>query len=449
MRYFLGPGRIIPSKQVLELLNTRFSDGCMLSKLRDIKWYDASLGHLELTLPLIVSPVLTNFCLGFSPNPLNASQLLPAIEALAPAYNSIVEFRVSDSVIHDPLIVDAASTLILKCNPETLRHFHIESTLSREAFVHATQLPNLESFVLEIGPDDETEHGVPLPTLTFPSLESLDIHAIHTTHSPFLGTIAGIQSKKFSKLTLEFQAAEWRTLFPPMLVSLQHSGSHQTLTSLSIKPAGHFDIDAAFIRPLLFLTQMVWLYIDVACEPLCAYKLSDEDLEELVKAMPDLKLLHLGRRPCSHPANNSIKSLVSIAKHCRHLFELQIHTNVEVVVSGVSQHGGWGGDRTSGDPPSVFAGCPVSEIVFGPCFIPNEQQGAVLFAFMLLRLFPRLNSVVVYDSISESGHLWEMVKGIINTCGHIGANVADIGKRTTSVLECEIRLCIAAVNLGN
>jgi hypothetical protein len=422
----------------------------MLPKLRDIKWHCASLGHLELTLPLIVSPVLTDFWLGFSPDPLNASQLLPAIEALAPAYNSIVDLRVSSPVIHDPLIIDAASTLILKCNPETLRHFHMESTLSSKAFIHATQLPNLKSFVLKIGPDDETEHGVPLPTLTFPSLESLEIHAIDTTHSSLLGTIAGIQSKKFSNLRLEFRATEWRTLFPPMFVSLRHSGLHQTLTSLSIKPADRLDIDAAFIRPLLLLTQMVRLYIDVDCGPLCAYKLSDEDLEELVKAMPELESLFLGGRPCSRPANNSIKSLVSIAKHCKHLLELWIHTNVEAVVSGVSQRGNpWGGDRTPGDPPSIFAGCPVFRIVFGSCFIPDDKQGAVLFAFMLIRLFPRLNSVGVFGSTPESTQLWEMVKGVINTCGHAGANVANIGKCTTPVLGWETRSCAAAADMGN
>jgi len=63
-----------PSEAALKLLNTRFSGHCMLPKLRDIGWIGASPEHLELMLPLVVSPVLIGFRLGLGfRSPLNAS----------------------------------------------------------------------------------------------------------------------------------------------------------------------------------------------------------------------------------------------------------------------------------------------------------------------------------------------------------------------------------------
>jgi hypothetical protein len=188
---------------------------------------------------------------------------------------------------------------------------------------------------------------------------------------------------------------------------------------------------------------MTHLEIEMLCGRRCPFKLSDEDLEELVKAMPKLESLFLGSFPCSHPANNTIKSLVSIAKHCKRLCELVIHTNVEAVIDGVSQRGYWGGNQASGDPLSIFVGCPVQAIIFGPCFIPDEGRGAIIFALTLLRLFPCLHEVDFYPPTPESEPLWDMVKGLITTCGYIGANIADVGKRTMRFLECETCSCTA------
>jgi hypothetical protein len=432
MCYFEGLGRIIPSEAALELLNTRFSNNCMLPKLQDITWRSAPPGHLELMLPLIVSSVLACFWLGTARDHFNAPRLVLALKALAPAYNSLADIHIIGSLIHDPLITDAVSTLLLKCNPGKLRRFYVRTALSNEAFIHATQLPNLEVFFIKTGLGNETELGVPLPTSTFPSLESLEIDATDTTRPPLLRTIADIQSKTFRRLKLEFPVQEWGTFFPAMLVAIQHSGSYQTLTKFSITPDGRFNVDTAFIRPLLFLTQLTDLDIEIHCGRQCPFKLSDQDIEELVKALPKLESLCLGSNPCSRPANNTIRTLVSIATHCKHLFELVIHTNVEAVIDGVSQHGGRGGSHTSGDPLSTFVECPIRSIIFGPCFIPDEGRGAIVFAITLLRLFPRLSELGVYPPTLESYPLWETVEELITTCGRIGASITDVGKCAVS-----------------
>ncbi|KAF9647205.1 hypothetical protein BDM02DRAFT_3117461 [Thelephora ganbajun] len=423
MRHFMEPRDAAPSEVALRLLNTRFSGRCMLPNLQDIGWINASPEHLELILPLIVSPVLTNFRLGVSIGRFfDVPQVVLALEALAPAYNSLVEIRIYNSMIHDPRIIDATSTLLLRCNPNKLRYFRVGSCLSTEAFIHATQLPHLEAFAMRT---DTTGLGVPLPTSMFPSLKLLEINATNP-RSPLLKTIAHIQSKTLDRLDLISPAATLGTFLPATLAALRPRGLYQTLTALSIFPKGGLELDMAIIRPLLCLNQLTHLEIMLICSRnSCPYGLSDEDLEELVKAMPKLRLLSLGSVPCSRPVNNTIKSLVAIAKHCKHLDRLVIHTNVEAIVNGAFQRGGWGEDPTVENCPSALVGCPLRNIVFGPCFIPNEEQGATIFALMLLRLFPYLRSLAVFFLTREADPLWELVNDVITTHKRVGTNVAS------------------------
>ena len=144
------------------------------------------------------------------------------------------------------------------------------------------------------------------------------------------------------------------------------------------------------VENLLPLSQLTMLHLSFVCSPdMCGYKLSDEDLEKLVKAMPNLKSLALGMRPCSRPADNSIKSLAAIAKHCKHLKKLVIHTNVEAVISDPNYHPGE--DPILGEPALVE--CPLLSITLGPYSRLREQPVAEKFASALLRLFPHLANV--------------------------------------------------------
>jgi hypothetical protein len=284
----------------------------------------------------------------------------------------------------------------------------------------------------------QADLNVPLPTSMFPSLTSLDVDAIDGTVLPLLPKIiTHIQSKTFRTLHLTFRATAPGTFLPTTLMALQQRGLHQTLTTLSVKPVGHFDLDIAFIRPLLFLTELAHLVIEFSCRDRCPYKLSDEGLEELVKAMPKLEDLCFGTFPCSRPTNNTIKSLVAIAKHCKRLKVLVTHTNAEAIVNEMSQPTNWWDGQTSEDPLSVFAGCPLRDTLFGPCPIPNEERGAMAFALTLLRLFPGLQSVAT--SSLEEDPLWETVNELIATHGRIGANMAVAGKYTILLLVSETR----------
>ena len=432
MRHFAGFWRAEPSEAALVLLNKRFYGRCMVPRLRDIGWLGEPPEHLDLMLPLIVSPVLTNFRMGLSAQDnLNASQVVPALKALAPAYNSLVEVHIGHPTAHDPQTIHAASDLLLKCNPDKLRTFRVISPLSTEAFIHATRLPNLETFAIVA---DTTEPGVQLPTSTFPSLESLEIFATDT-RSPLLQTISHIQSNTFKVLQLEFPAATSESFLPTALAALRPRGLHQTLTMLFVTPGGDFDLDKTTIRPFLFLNQLTQLDITLVCtQDRCSYKLTDEDLEELVVAMPKLEILSFGSFPCARPVNNTVKSLTSIAKHCKHLEQLVVHINVEAIVTRALQGDDGREDPALEDRLSVFAGCPLRNIVFGPCFIPNDEQGAMIFALILSRLFHHLMSVAVFPPDGERDSLWHLVDVVIASTRKIRINVADAGKFTSFLL---------------
>ena len=440
----MNSGPIVPSKDALELLNAHFSNSYMVPNLREITLPCADPNTIGLMLPLVVSPVLTNFELGinFILHIYDAPQIV-ALEALAPAYNSLVEIIFCDPMAHNTRIIDAASTLLLKCNPDKLRNFKVQTALSEEAFLHAVQLPNLEGFSTTM---DATEPRAPLPTSMFPSLESLDIRATDA-RPPLLRTIAHIQSKTFSRLRLEFPPTPLGNFLPKVLGHLRWRGFHRTLSTLTINPDGRFELDKAFVRPLLLLKELSALNIVFMCTPPCPYMLTDEDLDELVKALPNLRSLKFGTSPCSGPANNTIKTLISIAKYCKHLTELVIHTNVEAIVNDVSRHENWRDDLALQDPFFFLAGCPVRIIIFGLCSIPDEQ-GARTFAMVLLRLFPHLNAITTarlfWDQL-----LWSMVDDIITTHRGVGTAIADVGKFMTSFPTCEAYFHVAAGEMGN
>ena len=405
----------------------------MVPNLREIRWINAPPMLLESMLPLVVSPVLTSFQLRISyfDYAIDASQLIFTYKALALACNSLVEIRLWDSAFHDPRIIGAISTLLLKCNPDKLRRFRAHAALSEEGFLHAAQLPNLVAFSMNM---DTAELGAPLPTSIFPSLESLDIQAT-VAHPPLLQIITRIQSKTFSHLQMEFPAAILGTFLPKTLECLQQRSFHQTLSTLVIYPEGPFELDRTFVRPLLFLQELSVLDIGLVCpEPICLYRLSDEDLDELVKALPKLKSLRFGCIPCDHPADNTIKTLVSIAKHCKHLDELLIHINVEAIINEVAQRENWGDGLIFQDPFSPSGGCPVRNITLGRYPIP-DLQGAIQFAVVLTQLFPRLNAVTSspfpYDHTQP---LWQLVSCFITTYRrNIDAAIADVGEFTSTL----------------
>ena len=232
----------------------------------------------------------------------------------------------------------------------------------------------------------------------FPSIQGLSIKSIDTDPT-WLRFLAHIYSKALEDLGLQFKnAAAARTGLPMALRYLQSRGLHQTLTELSIGIQDKsLKLDGRTIEHLLLLNQLTTLEIFCICSTdECNYELSDEDLEKLVMAMPKLKTLDLGGNPCSTPANNSVKSLIAIARHCRHLESLIIHIGTGVVPgTQTCPNNDPRKDPILGDPALV--GCPLQSAVFGPCETAKDEGQATIFGLTLSQLFPHLTSLTLVN----------------------------------------------------
>lgn len=386
MRILVIPGTfgVLPSKMALEQLSARFAGCCMLPNLRRIHWFfnERAERHIALVLPLLVSPLLNGF-----KSHLHPAHAQVVVSALAPAYDSLQSICITQPGTEP---APELSALLFRCNSSLLRELDVGSPLSWKAFLYTSQLPNLEDFVIRPGMKAEPLGGAPLPATMFPSLRWLGID-VPDTDSIWLQSLARIHSKNL-QLVLELKnPLAARIGLPATLEHFRSGGSSGT--RLLINPNFlDFKIDGTTIEHLLSFTQVTALFISVSCSSdSCRYELSDEDLEKLVKGMPRLENLNLGF-PCSQPANNSLKSLVAVARHCKYLDVLFIHINVEAVVAGSPDRD----DYTGEDPilgELALTGCPLRRLGTFPYPALGEQKCAKKFALTLLQLFPNLVKV--------------------------------------------------------
>jgi hypothetical protein len=380
---------MFPSELALELLRARFSNRRMLPNLRKLDWDNtcAATRDIKIILPLFISPFLTTIKLTLK----NASHAQAAAPLLAPAHNSLRSIYIAWK---GPGLVQELSTLLLECNPNQLHEFNVDSPVPWKAFLYASQLPNLRHWTIK--PDGmEPPSGASLPTTMFPSLKSLLVKGIDAD-SIWLQSLARIHSKRLETLGLDLEnPVTAKEVLPTAFKYLRSSGLHQTLKKLSIRPQGPdffgLEIDGRTIEDLPPLNRLTVLDISFICGPdKCGPKLSDEALERLVKAVPNLESLFLGKAPCSRPVDNSIKSLVAIAKHCKRLEKLVIHINGEAVISHYKRYRGE--DPILGKPALV--GRSLRSIATGPgSWIRDPRCDPEMFVLVLLRLFPRLNEV--------------------------------------------------------
>lgn len=383
----------LPSESTLRQLNARFSGRRVFPNLLGLDLSNiGDGGKLLQILRLVVSPSLTNCNISIE----EASHTQTVLSALAAAYSSLRSIHIGRNVSQ---FGQGFSTLLLKCIPHQLYEFCVDAPISSAAFLRASQLPNLRFFIvnaIQLNPS-EVHSSAPLPSTIFPSLQHLGVRDL-CTDSIWLRSLGRICSKNLKTLDLELTdiAAAKAALHLRALRDLPSCELHRTLTILCIGCNGHFsglEVDGMTVEHLLPFTQLTSLDISFTCsQDKCGYKLSDKDLERLVKAMPKLVDLTLGRKLCSIPANHSIESLMAIAKHSKHMESLHIHTNAETIIAGSPFGSGYPrGGPTLQD--QALVGCPLRSITFGPCRIPNGEQGIREFTSILHWLFPGLRSV--------------------------------------------------------
>jgi len=133
------------------------------------------------------------------------------------------------------------------------------------------------------------------------------------------------------------------------------------------------------------------LYVDAHCDGVggCIFHLTDDDVEEIVAALPHLKSLHLGRACNFNSCCTTVASVLSISIHCLNLMVLETHFNTLTIVDDIKRllDGGSGRDNTK---------CKLRRLMVGylPLEVHGEDVETVVVGFKVI--FPCLTDLTDY-----------------------------------------------------
>lgn len=149
---------------------------------------------------------------------------------------------------------------------------------------------------------------------------------------------------------------------------------------------------------LLGFKQLTELAILTPCRTSCSSTVDDDIIAKLARAMPKLKILQLGSKPCQTPTGVTVKGLVELACHCINLSILRVHIQVNSLV----------------------------QIAVGDMTV---QEGSVLtVALALSHIFPRINKIKytdprwenVQDTVKLSKRLSNQIGALASFSGEAG-----------------------------
>ena len=205
------------------------------------------------------------------------------------------------------------SAFVLRCGP-SLTDLSSSIPLSDAAMNHLIQLPHLHSWA--IGGPPPNYSTSPLPLVFPPLTEFILFGSVTHRWFPLLKR-------------LECCIPTTRGAAPLHMVK-------ESLRSLTAEDFHDTVIDASFSSTVQMFRNLARLNVPYCCFPngedRCTFKLNDDNVTELVTALPRLKDIILGR-PCSeNTCATTVACLLSISVRCVELQGLTIHFNTTKVV---------------------------------------------------------------------------------------------------------------------
>ena len=284
------------------------------------------------------------------------------------------------------MITIAVSGMLLATNKNTLRKFHVDSTLTKEANEVVFKLSDLCSLSVV------TERETPLPSASLPSLTSLTITCDSEGDWPQL--FHGATFGKLESVTF-FPQSEGIGDFLETFERAALSSVQKTLSKFHVSASCSWNPNYS---SLLSFTQLVDLEIEFSCDDGCSSRVDDDMITDLSRAMPKLQALKLGDLPCEEStAGVTAKGLVALALHCPGLQHLRIHFQVASLIGPPASPGI--GPNT--EPADSWTDCALTDLSIGE--MPVSEESALMVARTLLRIFPQ----IMYISSVDEG--WEKV----------------------------------------
>ena len=289
------------------MISAEVQSGFLCPQLRKIAW--TSWRHRTFN-NLFVSSRLTEF--RFCCNLFNVEAVAGLLSVMAelPTFR-LQTLDITFPPLEDPFsttVTTALSSFILRCG-SSLTEISILAHLTDAAIRHIMQLPELTVW--------ETTNGLPdvpglSPLDTFPKLERLFLHTAEALNwLPFFKTDAH------------------RTSSNQVTNTPRSRGPYQTLTTIGYEYGGSFQVDAAFMSPVMLFHGLKILRLKQNCsEDWCGFRLTDDDVGEMVDAFPNLNTLDLGGICHADSCQTTVASLLIISTHCEDLKELKIHFRI-------------------------------------------------------------------------------------------------------------------------
>ena len=349
-----------------------------------------NLNSLELPLitksfvslvPLFFSSSITSIVIEFG-LPVSKAAVVPVIETLTTSCPNLQTIKLYQ-LPKDPMITAAVSEMLLVTNRNILQQFEVSSSLTEEASEVVYKLPNLRGLWVTVdGPG-------PLPTLVLPNLTTIQLDC-DDDH----GWLQGFSGATFGKLTSIIFNSE-----SPSISDFLEAFKSVALTTSIPATLSQFEFYTSRpgrpnYRSLLPFTQLEELIIEFPCGDYCPSTIDDYIITDLARAMPKLKILHLGAEPCETPAGITIKGLATLAHYSPRLFQLCVHFQAASL------------DPRVITMPRKY--CALTNLDVGD--IPVSEGSVKMVAKTLLRIFPRLNK------IGSTNQMWEKVVFAIGVC---------------------------------
>ncbi|KAF9786390.1 hypothetical protein BJ322DRAFT_1108246 [Thelephora terrestris] len=404
------PKELIPSN-VLSVLQLRTLNEPLLPNLKSLE-LNKSTADIVPFIPLFLSHMTTNIEIGFADgsSAVMVASMMINLPKLCPHVQSIS----LSPLPRDPAITNATSEILLNCNLDALRFFHVDSSLTEEARKVVFQLPNLSGLWTVF-----TE-PIPPPEVSLPNLTSLDIE-YHHDHA----WLEGFHGTTFSKLTEVTFHAE-----PHEVGAFLEAFEHFALATSASAVLSHFRFHTSLAwspsyYSLLGFKQLIELVVEFSCDDGCSSWLDDEILITLAQAMPQLEILQLGKAPCQVPSNVTVHGLIALAHHCLKLTKLCVHFQTDSIILALSNQTVPSAQETH----LPREDCALTSLQVGA--IPMPQHHTFSVFLVLLRIFPRLLNI---EYVDEG---WKWVDATIKLTGQIDTFVHRSISTLSSTLEVE------------
>ena len=285
------------------------------------------------------------------------------------------------SLGRDPMITAAASKMFFATNRNALRRFHADSPLTEEAAEAIYKLRDLCGLSVVI------EKGTPIPSALLPNLIRLEIESedgsdgVQLFHGATFGKLESVESYiKSRPIDDFFEAFQWATL---------SSSVQNTLSAICLNTDCSWNPNYS---SLLSFTRLVDLKIEFSCDDSCS-GVDDDILIDLSRAMPRLESLRLGDWPChGFTGGVTANGLVALVHNCPNISCLRVHFRAESLIGPTT-----GFETTDNAGHStLWMGCALKVLEVGEIPVPEGSESMV--AITLLRIFPRIETIIVYDA---------------------------------------------------